>query len=300
MQAWHKAGIRFGELLEKFEEIHLPTITEGTRVRYQLDIRYRIRPYFESMALDEITPMTVEAFRSKIMKDLCPKSVNNCMGVLSLLFRKAVEWGLITQSPMILRKLKLPETKYNWWDRREYITAFLSEAKNTEYYAAFKLALECGLRLGEIVGLSKQDVDLERCQLNIHQQWLEAQGRLGPTKGSRQRFINFDPRSALKGALADSILRSPDPAAIFVTRTGRRIRSTKLRCKLLPRLIKKAGVPTIRFHDLRHTFASWYMIKYGDIWSLKYILGHSDIWLTQKYAHLSHQHIKKQSLIWKA
>lgn len=289
---------KFSELLVKFEEAHLPTISESTRVRYSLDIRYRIKPYFEDLLVDKINLLIIESFRSGLLKKLSPKSVNNCMDLLKLLFRKAVEWGMLEKSPMTLKKLKLADRKYSWWDKKEDIEKFLAQAKRTKYYAAYKLALECGLRLGEIVGLSKQDVDLTRCQLHIHQQWLEAQNRLGPTKGRRQRFVRFDPQSDLRQALAEAIAKSPHPEAIFVTRTGRRIRSTKLRCKLLPLLIKRAEVPRIRFHDLRHTFASWYMLEHDDIWSLKEILGHVDIWTTQRYAHLSFRHVSAHSLNW--
>ena len=66
----------------------------------------------------------------------------------------------------------------------------------------------------------------------------------------------------------------------------------------LNKVIKAAGVPEIRFHDLRHTFASWYMIEVGDIWSLKGILGHVDIQTTQRYAHLSQSHQKVPTLSW--
>jgi len=65
-------------------------------------------------------------------------------------------------------------------------------------------------------------------------------------------------------------------------------------------VVKRAGVPIIRFHDLRHTFASWYMIEVGDIWSLKGILGHVDVQTTQRYAHLSQRHQRMPILPWMA
>jgi integrase len=293
-----KKKITGHDLFNRFEEIHLPTISPGTRMRYEIDLKYRIRPYFGGYPLKKIDKLCIYSFRSEIMKNLSPKSVNNCTGLLALVFNKAVEWGMLEKSPMAMKNLKLPDARYSWWEKTEHITAFLAEAKKTPYYSAYLLALECGLRLGEIVGLSKQDVDLKRCQLNIHQQWLEAQGRLGPTKGRKQRFISFDPQSDLREALCQAISRSPHKEAIFVTRTGRRIRSTKLRVKLFPILIRKSGVPTIRFHDLRHTFASWYMLKNDNIWSLKQILGHTDIQTTQRYAHLSARQTV-QSINWK-
>ena len=58
-------------------------------------------------------------------------------------------------------------------------------------------------------------------------------------------------------------------------------------------IVKKARVPKIRFHDLRHTFASWYMIEIDEIWALKSILGHCDIRTTQRYAHHSKSRKRK-------
>jgi integrase len=286
-----------GELLEKFEEIHLPTVSESTRTRYELDIRYRIRPHFERDSLSSIDRLKLESFRSGLLKELAPKSVNNCTELLRLIFNKGVDWGFIETSPMSLKKLRLPECKYKWWEDKEHITKFLAEAKRTPYYAAFLLALECGLRLGEIVGLSKTDIDLARCKVHVHQQWLEREGKLGPTKGRTVRTVNFDPKSDLGQALARAIAQSPDEEAIFVTRTGRRIRATKLR-KLMPRLVAKAKVPAIRFHDLRHTFASWYMLEHDDIWTLMRLLGHADIQTTQRYAHLSAKNFRRNTLNW--
>jgi len=64
--------------------------------------------------------------------------------------------------------------------------------------------------------------------------------------------------------------------------------------------IQEAGVPEIRIHDLRHTYASQYMMSGGNIFDLQKILGHSDLKMTMRYAHLSRGHIvdKANLLIW--
>jgi integrase len=287
---------KFGELLSTFEKIHLPTVSDNTRIRYELDIERRIRPHFQSFAISKVSPLKVEAFRSQIQSELAPKSVNNCTALLSLVFNKGVEWGMVEKSPVTIRNLRIPEIKYTWWDRKEHITKFLKRARRSPNYAAYLLALECGLRLGEIVGLSKKDIDLKRCQIHIHRQWLEAQRRFGPPKGNKQRFIRFSPQSELRRELAAAIKRSPHPEAIFVSTTGRRIHPTKLRAKEFPELLRLTQVPKIRFHDLRHTFASWYMLAHDNIWDLKDILGHGDVQTTQRYAHLSRRHLKAGTL----
>lgn len=286
------------DLLERFRSVHLPTVSTGTRRRYELDIRERIAPALGSIPLSKLDTLALATFRAGLMKNLSPKSVNNCTILLSLVLTKGVEWQILQREVLAPAPLKLPESKYNWWDRKEWVARFLEVARETEYYAAYKLALECGLRLGEIVGLSKRDVDLKRCQIHIHRQWVEADNAFGPTKSGKERFVGFSPDSDLRAALGEAILRSPDPEAIFVNSVGRRIHPTKLRCKEFPKVVRAAMVPRIRFHDLRHTFASWYMIEHDNIFSLQKILGHADISTTQRYAHLSQQHLKIPTLCW--
>lgn len=150
----------------------------------------------------------------------------------------------------------------------------MSQARHDRYYAAYLLALEWGLRLGEVVGLSKQDVDFRSHQIHVHRQWLDKERRYGPTKHGRTRHVSFHPDSELAVVLKEAINSSPHIEAIFVTGTGNRIGNRKLSGYYFQRMILAAQVKRIRFHDLRHTFASWYMINSGEIWDLKQILGH--------------------------
>jgi len=110
--------------------------------------------------------------------------------------------------------------------------------------------------------------------------------------------VPFHPDSGLREILKEAIEKSTHPEAIIVTPSGKRILNRKLAGYHFPKLVGAAKVPKIRFHDLRHTFASWYMIEVGDIWSLKGILGHVDVQTTQRYAHLSQRHHKMPILSW--
>lgn len=288
----------FDNLLESYKAIHMPTISVETQKRYLQDIDYRIREFFQHRPLQSITPLMIEMFRSQVMKDLKPKSVNNCTELLRSMFRKAEEWGMVEKSPFKMRSLKIPQQKYSWWDKKEHIQAFFAEAKKDRYYTAYRLSLECGLRLGEIVGLSKQDINFERNQIHIHRQWLNREECYGPTKGRRERFVYLHPGSDLKEALRRAVQQSPHDEAIFVTAEGTRVRPRRLAARHFQRMVELAEVPRIRFHDLRHTFASWYMIEVGDIWALKGILGHVDVQTTQRYAHLSDRHQIAPALSW--
>jgi integrase len=298
IKAVKEKKILFDELLEKYSAIHLSSISPMTRTRYLVDINHRIRPFFKHKVLENITPMSIEAFRSSMMKELSHKSVNNCTNLLFSIFRKGQEWGMLEVNPVRIRALKIASQKFSWWDGKEDVSSFLKSSEVSRYHVAFRLALECGLRLGEIVGLSKNDISFSRCQLHIHRQWIDKLGTYGPTKGRRERIVPFHPNSPLCGFLKQAVEQSTHREAILLTPTGERVSARKLAGYHFRKEVARANVPLIRFHDMRHTFASWYMIEVGDIWSLKGILGHVDVQTTQRYAHLSQKHQKMPVLPW--
>jgi integrase len=278
----------FDEVLKKFEELHLPTVRKSTWMRYQSDLKYRILPFFQYYRLDDIDQFLVEKFKIEIMAQLSPKSVNNCLGLLKTIFRKAVEWKMIPDSPAEYVSIqKIPQIKYGWWENKSDIALFLAVAKSDRYYLAYRLALDLGMRLGEIIGLSKGDVNMNRCQIHIHRQWIDKEKKYGPTKHGKERYIAFERSSELYMLLEEALGRDSDNEIIFETPSKKRLNARKLSNYHFQRVISTSGVPRIRFHDLRHTFASWFMIVTDNIWDLKKILGHADIQTTQRYAHLS-------------
>lgn len=316
-QKWHDAQLRlvkryqnirhknnekipfFEDLVKNFEELHFPTVRQSTLIRYQSDLKYRIVPFFQFYRVNEIDQILVEKFKIEIMKSLSPKSVNNCLGVLKTILRKAVEWGLVDENPAENVCIqKVPEKKYDWWENKSDIIAFLEVAKNDRYYLAYRLGLDLGMRLGEIIGLSKKDVNLSRCQIHVHRQWIDKEKKYGPTKQGKERYIYFERSSELYDLLAHALSKNVESEIIFETPSKKRLNARKLSNFYFQRLITKSGVPRIRFHDLRHTFASWYMIVTDNIWDLKKILGHADIQTTQRYAHLSSKHQITPNLGW--
>ncbi len=291
----------FEDLLENFESKHLPTVRRGTSDRYKIDINYRIRPFFQYYKLSKITVSVVEEFRARIMKDISRKSVNNCLSLLKILFKKAVSWKMLELNPAAdVDLLKIENSKYSWWSNEKDIKIFLKTAKVERYYLAYRLALDLGMRLGEIIGLSKADINLERRQIHIHRQWLEKEKRYGSPKHNKERYISYGEESDLGSLLQQGIFSSPHKEALIVSRTGNRLGCRKLSGYHFKKVIVKAGVPVIRFHDLRHTFASWFMIRNDDIWALKGILGHRDVQTTQRYAHLSSRFKKVPSFDWES
>lgn len=277
---------RFGELLALIEERHLPTIRPGTAERYRVDVRYRIEPFFGDLHLDEVTPGLVEEFKSRcVASGLAPKSINNCLHTLRLILGRAVRWEMIEQSPYHVESLKIPEEPYEWYSEADDVQRFVAAARTSRYHALYLTALETGMRFGEILGLSKADVDFKTGQIHVHRQWLERQGEYGPVKHARPRMVPFDPSSELGLALRKEILRSGHAEAVFTTATGERPCRGGVAHKFLRAVQRRGRVAEISFHALRHTYASWYMKLGGSVWDLMALLGHSSIKTTMRYAH---------------
>jgi integrase len=279
------------ELVERFETWHLPTVSARTREIYRVELRLRLTPYFQFMRLERIDEPMLEGFRAKLMAELAPSTANGTLGLLSLMLAKAVRWKMLRESPYALERIPGRLQPYPWWSEREQIGKFLEAAKARRYRAFYLTALETGLRLGELLGLAKGDIDFEHGLIHVHRQWTPRHC-YGEPKHGKERWVSFDPGGELARVLRHEVEVSRHPEAVFATATGRRPIRMNVAHKYFRSVIKRAGVPTIKFHGLRHTFASWFMREVGDIWALKDILGHADIATTQRYAH----HAKRQRL----
>ena len=117
--------------------------------------------------------------------------------------------------------------------------------------------------------------------------WIEKDKVYGPPKHAKSRYIRFESDSERYTLLEQALSTNPWEERLFLAKQGGILSGQKLSSVYFPKLIAKSGGPKIRFHDLRHTFASWYMMVSDNVWELKGILGHSDIQTTQRYAHLS-------------
>ena len=120
-------------------------------------------------------------------------------------------------------------------------------------------------------------------------------------KGGKMRYVPMPPE------LADELRRfMPQPAnnvlyiagsnheRIFPPKQGAKGERQRVEGSFED-LLERAGIKDFRFHDLRHTFASWYMMNGGDLYELAKILGHSNIKMTERYAKLARQHIARTS-----
>ncbi|MFI9295361.1 tyrosine-type recombinase/integrase [Streptomyces gardneri] len=245
--------------------------------------RLYIDPSFQHRPVGKITTDEIRAWlASDRMANLSPASRHTALGYLHSVLHKAIEDGLINRDPS--SPVKVNGGKHKPIDRvlSSHEVSLLIKAAPDELRPVVMLAAGTGLRLGEVLGLAAQDVDLERNLLHVRQQWLLKQGELGPlkTESSRRTVPLADVLVTMLRPLVESAESSSAPHLLFTL--GRRVEG------MWAKAIKDAGVAA-RFHDLRHHFASVLIGSGADVKAVQKILGHTSAAMTlDTYAHYFH------------
>jgi integrase len=150
-----------------------------------------------------------------------------------------------------------------------------SPASRTKGLATIvQIAMETGLRKGELLGLTWERLDLSRGVIRLEGR---AHGESGGTKSGKRREV------PMRQVVYDLLAALPEPVP-GGSGASRNIRTA------FESAVKAAG----HFHDLRHHFASWYIMRGGSLPSLQQILGHADLKMTLRYAHLAPEHLRSE------
>jgi integrase len=139
------------------------------------------------------------------------------------------------------------------------------------------IALTTGMRIAEIFGLKRTDV-LYREEL------IAVRSKL---KGGRMRYVPLTPELAAELRKYPAVIGED---AVFPRKPGATGERQRVE-RSFETVLEMARIEDFRFHDLRHTFASWYMMNGGDLYELAKILGHANVKMTERYAKLARKHI---------
>jgi integrase len=206
-------------------------------------------------------------------RPLTAAAVNRPLALLRHLLRLAhEEWELLDAVPRI-RLEKEPQGRIRWLesDEEARLLAACAKSQNQELLAIVTLALETGLRRGELLGLTWDRVDMSRGVI-----------RLEVTKSGKRREV------PMRQAVYDIL------AAVAGPREGRVWRSSNIRTAF-ERTVTAAKLDSpFHFHDCRHHFASWFVMRGGSIVALQDLLGHASLSMTRRYSHLAPDHLRSE------
>ena len=272
-----RSAPRLSKFADEFLENYATTNNKASEVHTKrVLLRQHLLPELGARRLDEIGVRDVEAYKAaKIKAKYHPKSVNNQLCVLRTLLRTAVEWKLIETAPVI-KPLRVPKPDVRFLTLEE--TRRLVRACHPDWRAMVVVALNTGLRLGELLALRWKHVDLVLGQLVVcENDW---RGVIGTPKGHKARVVPLN--NAALAVLNGHCHRRG--ALVFSRPDGTRLTYQQCRRPLL-RTCKAANVTPVQWHALRHTFASQMAMKGVPLKAIQDLLGHATIEMTMRYAH---------------
>jgi len=233
--------------------------------------------------LSRITTKMIEDYKLMRIGCVVASTVTRELYTLKNMFKKAVEWGYLKEnSAAPVKKLKsgTPYVRYLSREEMNFLLESCGKADNPLLYPFVLTALNSGMRLGEITALEWKDIDFKRRILRVDNK------EDHHTKNYQVRTIPMN--DLLLGALR-RIPRRLDSPYVFQRKSGEKF--NKMRTGF-ENAIKRAGLTHLRFHDLRHTFASHLVMGGVDIRTVQELLGHKDIRMTMRYSHLSPDHMR--------
>lgn len=269
----------YKEFSEEFLNNYVKINNKLSEVRSkQSALNVYLIPCFGKQKLSEITSYDVEKFKAERQKQgLSNKYINNLLCILSKSLSIAEEWGLLEKRPKI-KHLKVAQQKFDYLSIEES-ESLLANA-NGLLKDMILFALHTGLRFGEIIALTWNDINLKENIVTVSRS--VSRGYLGSTKNNKIRHIPLSNDLVImleNRRLNKSNLVFPNTVEKFLIQE---------RCRnWLHQICKKAGLRKIGWHTFRHTFASRLAENGISMRTIQELLGHADTNTTMRYAHLS-------------
>ena len=265
------------EAVERYLQTVLPHHPYETRDKYTRSIRW----WAAQMGGCDLTDLTADSLlkrRAILEKRLAPATVNLYWFALSSLLTQAwVEWRWITVHPMCqVRRLREPRGRVRFLsdEERQRLLAACQQSPHPHLYVIVRLALATGGRHTELLRLTWQDIDLKRGILTFHD-----------TKNHESRAV---PLTANVVALLAQ-QRERYASCVFPRRNGRAMTSFWDSWRAVR---QQANLRDFRFHDLRHTFASYLAMSGANLLAIAELLGHKRLDMVKRYAHLTEAHTR--------
>lgn len=260
---------------------------------YKHSLKRHILPRFGKMNLHDIRLNLSDKFIQELAEaGHNARGINLIIGIFKRVLIEAVKENRIEKNPFqYLKELKEPP-RPDVYLTGEEINKILEVSKNHYFHSLFLVSINTGLRRGELAGLCWDKVNFETSLMEICR--LRDRSGLGDrTKTVKSR--RFIPMNAVVKAHLLGLKKSSQNKLVFVDEDNEPFDVDHL-YRDLRVYLKRAHIDKVfRFHDLRHTFASHFMMNGGNIYDLQKILGHTSLEMTQRYAHLAPEHLVRAS-----
>jgi integrase/recombinase XerD len=261
-----------------FEERSTGLIAPSTLRSYKLSAT-TIQKCIGDKALEEYSVADFDSFKAEYLKTARPSSVNVVLRSMKAMFTRAVDWGIIEKNPMSrVKMVRVPQQSPQYLNREEQLQ-MLANVDDEGFRRLFEFLFNTGLRIGEALALTWDDVDLTRKQIRV----VNGANHLTKTRKNRVVPLNDLALGALPEGPKTGIVYQREGQAYTVSHVSHRFKD----------YVRKAGLSeSIHLHSTRHSFASNLAEKNVDLYNIAKLLGHSSpSTTTTLYAHVSTSHL---------
>jgi len=290
-----------GEYLDRWlNDSDRGSVRTSTYERHEQIIRLHLKPALGRVKLSKLTPAHLQGFyRDKLDSGLSPATVQKIHAVLHKALAQALKWNMIPRNAADVVKAPRPAPEEMRPLSPDEAAKFMEAAHGDKLEALYLLAVQTGMRQGELLALEWEDVDLNEGVIRVRRTLARSGGRIAlgepKTRGSRRSIhLTGAAVEALRGHLErqlEDIERLGDlyhdHGLVFTSQVGTLINPSNLRRRSFAPLLQRAGLPQIRFHDLRHTCATLLLSRNTNLRLVQDLLGHATVAITlDTYSHI--------------
>ena len=261
------------DLCARFEAEHLPRLRPSTQTSYRQQIASEVRPALGSLKVVEVSFSDIDRLHRTISAR-APYRANQVLALLSKLFSVAVRWGYRTDNPVsgVERNTEHKRHRYLTGPELSHLATALAKFPDVTVANAVRLALLTGARRGELLAARWTDFDL------VAGTWTK------PGSTTKQKTLHRVALSDVAARLLVEMRRHANSHGwVFPARDSGHL--TDIR-EAWDALRDAAGIPDVRLHDLRHTFASISASAGASLPLIGAMLGHASPSTTHRYTHL--------------
>ena len=285
---------------KRFEANYKGTLKPETWSSYESSMRIHILPDLGNHRLDEITkPMMKRLVANLVEKGLARDSIRLIVASLGVLYTQAIDDKIVTENPTkgmgkFYRQAKVKHEEIEPLTEKESLV-FLEKTLEyeREYYPLFLCALHSGMRSGELNGFQWGDVGWSEKIIGVRRHIVLGEVSSLKTKSGRRKIDISDDlfetlRNLHRQKQEESMRKGNNepPKWVFANKEGQPINIHQVKDRAFKKVLRKAGLRSIRFHDLRHTFASQLLCNGANILYVSQQLGHANPQITMKvYSH---------------
>jgi integrase len=275
------------------EKVQKPNLRATTYIRYRSLIKHHINPQLGGVRLSAIQPMSIQNLYAELESQGAKGRTRELVhAVLHKAFKQAMHWGYMIRNPTEAVERPRPKKKAIRYFTAEETQQFLAAAKADRLHALYVLAVTSGLRQGELLGLQWRDVDWDAGAVAVRRTIEDIGGKLQESepkteKGRRRVELPQLAIQALKVHRKAMFAEGHASNWIFCDGNGGLLRRSNFLRRSYQQVLKRAGTPCIRFHDLRHTAATLLLLQGVHPKVVQERLGHATIAITlDTYSHV--------------